>query len=122
MTKLNETLAAQWKDAANLVLGVWLIAAPWALGYATQQTAAWNAWGVGAVITISALAALIAFQKWEEWVNAALAAWLIVSPFILAFGTQTTVTWNQVAVGVLVGILAVWAAMTTETDGLSSKA
>ena len=68
------------------------------------------------------ITALIAFQKWEEWVNAALAAWLIVSPFILAFGTQTTVTWNQVAVGVLVGMLAIWAAMTTEADDLSSKA
>ena len=122
MTKLNEKLAAHWKDAANLVLGLWLVASPWALGFTTNQTTTWNAWGVGALITIAALAALIAFQKWEEWMNAALAAWLIVSPFVLGFGTQATATWNQIVVGVLVGVLAVWAAMTADESGLMTKA
>lgn len=117
MTKLNEKLAAQWKDAANVVLGAWLFVSPWALKFATNQTAAWNAWAVGAVMTVAALAALIAFQKWEEWVNAALAAWLIVSPFVLAFGAQATATWNQVVVGVLVGILAVRSAVSGEASG-----
>jgi hypothetical protein len=106
-----------------LALGLWLIASPWALGYAAQQTQAWNAWGIGAVVTIAALAALIAFHKWEEWANAALGAWLIVSPFLLAFGTQAAATWNQIVVGALICILAVWAAMTTtEESGLATKA
>lgn len=122
MTKFNEKLAAHWKDAANLVLGLWLVASPWALKFTGQGTAAWNAWGVGTVIAIAALAALIAFQKWEEWVNAALAAWLIVSPYVLVFGSQATATWNQLVVGVLVGILAIWAAVTTEDSGLATKA
>jgi hypothetical protein len=122
MTNFSEKLAACWKDAANLGLGLWLVASPWALNFTGQQTVAWNAWGVGTVIAIAALAALIAFQKWEEWVNAALAAWLIISPFVLAFGTLTTATWNQIVVGVLVGVLAVWAAMTTEEGGLATKA
>lgn len=122
MTTLNEKLAAQWKDAANLVLGAWLFVSPWALNYATNQTAAWNAWVVGAVIAVAALAALIAFQKWEEWVNAALAGWLIVSPYILAFSTNTTVTWNQFVVGALVAVLAIWAAVTTsDTGGLATR-
>jgi hypothetical protein len=121
MTNLNETLAARWKDAANLLLGLWLIASPWALGYAGTQTQAWNAWGVGAVIAVAALAALIAFQPWEEWVNAALAAWLIVSPFLLGFGTAAYATWNQIGVGVLVGILAVWAATKPPERGLLTR-
>lgn len=121
MTNLNEKLAAQWKDAVNLLLGLWLVVSPWALNFTSHQTATWNAWGVGAVITLAALAALFAFQKWEEWVNAALAAWLIVSPYILAFGTQANATWNQILVGVLVGVLAIWAAVTTDEGNLTTK-
>jgi hypothetical protein len=49
---------------------------------------------------VAAIAALAAFQKWEEWVNAALGAWLIVSPFILGFGSVTAALWNQLIVGV----------------------
>jgi hypothetical protein len=122
MTNFNEKLAARWKDAANLLLGLWLIASPWALGFASQQTQAWNAWGVGAVVAVAAFAALIAFHAWEEWVNAALAAWLIVSPWVLGFATQTAATWNQVVVGLVVGCLAVWAALTAENGTLATKA
>lgn len=122
MTNLNEKLAAQWKNAANVVLGAWLFVSPWALDFATNQTAAWNAWAVGTVIAIAALAALIAFRKWEEWINAVLAAWLIVSPYVLGFASNATVTWNHIIVGALAGILAIWAAMTTsDTGGLATK-
>jgi len=112
MTTFNEKLTNQWKDAASLVLGVWLAVSPWALSYASETTAAWNAHIVGVIIAVAALAALIAFQKWEEWVNAALAAWLIVSPYVLGFGGLGQALWNQVIVGVLVGALAIWAAVT----------
>lgn len=120
MTGLYEKLAAQWKDAANLVLGAWLIASPWALSFADQQTPARNAWVVGVVIAVAALAALIAFQQWEEWVNIALGAWLIVSPYVLMFTTITAAMWNQIIVGALVGALAIWAAV-TESEELAAK-
>jgi hypothetical protein len=122
MTTFNEKLTARWKDAANAVLGLWLIASPWALQYATQQTAAWNAWIAGAVIAVAALAAVFAFQKWEEWVNAALGAWLVAAPFVLGFAAQTAVAWNQIVVGAVVAALALWTAMTTGEDGITSKA
>jgi SPW repeat len=69
---INEKLTARWKDAANFVLGIWLIVSPWVLGYGAETTAAWNAHVVGVVIAVAALAALIAFHEWEEWVNTAL--------------------------------------------------
>jgi SPW repeat len=34
----------------NLVLGVLLFIAPWALGYSAMMTAAWNSWALGVVI------------------------------------------------------------------------
>jgi len=118
MVDIGKRLTDQWKDAVNLVLGLWLIVSPWALGFAADKTPTWNAWVVGVVIAVAALAALIAFNKWEEWVEAALGAWLIVSPYLLGFTAQTHATWNQVIVGVIVGGLAIWSAMaTSDTAG-----
>jgi SPW repeat len=116
MATFNQKLSSQWKDTANLVLGLWLAVSPWALSYAGTATPAWNAHIVGLIVAVAAIAALAAFQKWEEWVNAALGAWLIVSPFILGFGSLTAALWNQLIVGVVVLVLAAWAAV-TETDG-----
>lgn len=115
MVNIGNRLTAQWKDAVNLVLGLWLIVSPWALNFATVQVPTWNAWAVGVVIAVAALAALIAFNKWEEWVEAALGGWLIVSPFLLGFSMVMNATWNQIIVGAIVGILAVWSAMEPET-------
>lgn len=115
MVNIGKRLTAQWKDAVNLVLGLWLIISPWALNFMLVETPTWNAWAVGVVIAVAAAAALIAFNKWEEWVEAALGAWLIVSPFLLGFGTETYATWNQIVVGVIVGALAVWSAMEPRT-------
>lgn len=121
MATFNEKLTLQWKDAANLVLGLWLAISPWALSYAGEPKPAWNAHIVGVIIAVAALAALIAFQKWEEWVNTALAAWLIVSPYLLGFTALTYALWNQLIVGVLVGALAIWTAVTASGSGLTVK-
>lgn len=122
MVDIGKRLTAQWKDAVNLVLGLWLIVSPWALGFVTDQTPTWNAWAVGVVIAVAALAALIAFNRWEEWAEAALGAWLIVSPYLLGFATQMNATWNQVIVGIIVGGLAIWSAMDTpETTGRAMR-
>ena len=89
MTTWNEKLTDHWKDAGNLVLGIWLVLSPWALAYAGEVTAAWNAYVVGAIVAVAAFAALIAFQKWE--------------------------------VGLLVGCLAIWAAVDTSDSGVAAK-
>jgi SPW repeat len=113
ITTINERLGARWKDAANLVLGIWLVVSPWVLSYAADATPAWNARVVGVVVAVAALAALIAFHEWEEWINTALAAWLIVSPFLLSFSSVQAALWNQLVLGVLIGLLAIWAGRTS---------
>jgi hypothetical protein len=112
MTTLTEKLKGQCKDAGNLVLGFWLAVSPWVLSYAGETTPAWNAHAVGVIIAVAALAALLAFQKWEEWVNIALGAWLIASPFVLGFTANIAAMSNQLIVGLLVGLLATWVAVT----------
>lgn len=118
MNDVTEKLAARWKDVANLVLGLWLIASPWVLTFTTQQYPTWNAWIAGGLVALVAIAALASFQLWEEWVTALLGAWLIVSPWVLEFTGQQAVMWNHVAVGVLVTILAIWT-VTSESGGLA---
>jgi hypothetical protein len=117
MVDIGKRLTVQWKDAVNFVLGLWLIASPFALGFAADQIPAWNAWAIGVVLAVAALAALIAFNKWEEWVEAALGLWLIVSPYLLGFATQMNATWNCVIVGIIVAALAIWSAVGAETAG-----
>ncbi|HZP98192.1 MAG TPA: SPW repeat protein [Reyranella sp.] len=121
MTDIAKKLNDQWQDTANLVLGIWLLISPWLLGYAAESKPAWNAHTVGVIVAVAAVAALIAFQKWEEWVNVALAAWLIVSPYLLGFASLQVALWNQFVVGVLVGLLAIWAAVTLPGGGFAAR-
>ena len=117
MDTMYGKLTTHWKDVCNLILGVWLAVSPWVLPLAAESTPAWNAHIVGVVVAVAAIATLIAFHKWEEWVNAALGAWLIVSPYLLGFATLRDALWNQIIVGVLIGGLAIWAAVTTAESG-----
>ena len=110
MSKFTDKISTEWQDAANLVFGVCLIVSPWVLSYAANQTPMMNAVIVGAVIALSAACALYAFQIWEEWLNVVLAAWLIVSPWVLGFSVFQSATISHVVTGVLVGVLALWSA------------
>lgn len=116
MTKFMETLSHRWRDGINLVLGIWLIGFPWALGFAAEPAIAWNAYIVGVIIAVAALAALVRFHEWEEWVSAALGAWLIVSPWVLGFVALPVAFWTTLVVGLVVLGLAVWSGYVAHTD------
>ncbi len=45
---------------------------------------------------------------WQNWVNLILAIWIVVSPFFLT--APQSMMWSNVIAGIIVGILAVWAA------------
>lgn len=92
-------------DAAQLVAGILLFAAPWALGFAGVQAAAWNAWIVGAAIALVALGALTVFNRYEEWANLALGLWAIAAPWALGFATGAAM-WAHVVIGAVVAALA----------------
>ena len=101
-------VAKRWQDWANLVLGSWLFASVWLLGYA-GSAAAWNAAVMGAGIVVFALIAAYMPKAWEEIINTLLGVWLVVSPFVLGFATSTTVALHTVLVGILATSFAVWA-------------
>ena len=51
---------AEWQDWLNGILGVWLIIAPWVLGFGGLAAAAWNHVIVGLLVLV-----LAAWELWE---------------------------------------------------------
>jgi hypothetical protein len=49
-----------WQEWVTLILGAWIFAAPWALGFTALPAASRDHWGVGALIFLSSLANLTA--------------------------------------------------------------
>lgn len=101
--------ARRWQDWVNLLLGVWLFVSPWALEYAADGAAAWNAYVMGAAIVVLAAIAAYMPKTWEEIINTLAGVWLILSPYALGFASSTLVALHTVVVGVLVTAFAVWA-------------
>jgi hypothetical protein len=110
MITANDKLGHPWKDAVNLILGIWLALSPTVLAYVNEDIPALNATVVGVIIAVLATAALLSFARWEEWLNAALGVWLIVSPFLLGYPAHMELI-NQIVVGLLVCGLALWSAL-----------
>jgi len=108
MKTLWGIIRSQWRDSANLVLGIWLACSPWILQYREIELATWNALMLGVIVTTAALAALLLFHEWEEWASLLFGAWLTVSPWVLAYTTSAVATWNHVLVGFLIGAMAAW--------------
>jgi hypothetical protein len=98
---------SRWQDWANLVLGSWLLASPWALNY--SGAGAWNAVSLGAGIVVCASIAAYMPKSWEEIINTLLGVWLVVSPFALGFAADKLVALHTVLVGILAVAFAVWA-------------
>lgn len=98
----------RWQDRANLVLGLWVFASPWALDY-VGTTAAWNAYVIGAGIVVVALIAAYMPETWEEIINILLGVWLVVSPFALGFSDLTAIALHTVLAGILAAAFAIWA-------------
>lgn len=99
----------RWQDSLNVMLGVWLIIAPLVGVGVTNGIAAWNSYVLGAAVVTFASLALSQEQIWEEWINVVLAGWLIISPFVLGYASSSNApTWNQLIVGALIGIDAIW--------------
>lgn len=100
-----------------LLAGVWLVIAPFALGYADAgRPAFWNDVVTGALIALLALprAVLPRSVPWLSVVNAALGAWLIAAPFALGYRESTpSAVGNDVIMGILVVVAAGTSALLT---------
>ena len=92
-----------WAQAINVLLGLWLMAAPAVLGYA--DPARTNDHIVGPLVATVAAIALWEVTRPMRWINVALGLWLLVAPWVLGYG-EAGVTLHSFAVGAPLALLA----------------
>ena len=106
------TRPKHWQDAVNVVLGAWLIASPWAVGYQDQTAAMADAIAVGVALIAAALGAIFVPRVWEEWTEGVLGVWLFVSPAVLGFSASRGALLSAVVAGIVIVALAIWTLLT----------
>lgn len=99
----------------NIIAGLWLLLAPFALGYSTVETALWNSIVLGIAVAVMAMVRVVRPDDHEgvSWVNFVLGIWLLVSPFVLGLANIEALVWNNIIVGVVILALAATSAMAT---------
>jgi hypothetical protein len=99
----------KWEDWAGAVIGVWLLASPWVLGYSGHFAATANAVLLGIVLASAEMMHLRRHKDAEEWFDLIVGLWLVASPAILGFGSIVSALANTVVVGLLTILFAAWA-------------
>ena len=107
----------RWQDWVNLCLGLWLLASPWVwrvpdLGLLPSALSDWAIWLPGVVILGASLWALARPSLLlPERINAVVGFGMCASLSVLGFPRITGLPgWNEWVVGLLVFVLAGWAA------------
>ncbi len=100
----------KWASWTNLVLGLWLISAPFVLGYAGVAGAMYEDVILGIVIGLLALwravGAETAAMAGVSWVVAVGGLWVLLAPFVLGYTGTTAAVYNDVIVGLAVLVFA----------------
>jgi hypothetical protein len=93
----------------NLILGIWLIIAPFAIGYSSSGAATWNDIVLGILLvafawwTLAAIAAPIGVA----WFQVFCGIWLVVAPFVLAPVAGSSGTINDIVCGIVAIVIGV---------------
>lgn len=99
----------RWQDYVNVLIGVWIAASPWVLGFSdTQPVVAWNAVILGLAIALIAALDLDILSRIEEWLLVALGTWSLASPWALGFAALRDATASMVVAGGAVVVLTLW--------------
>jgi hypothetical protein len=107
LPKLQSVTALKLTTSLNILLGAWLFWSPWEFGVDSSPNA-WNSWIVGATIAALAVVRLIhpLGSRYLSLFNLILAVWIIASPWIYSYTSETSRFVNSVCVGMLILILA----------------
>lgn len=91
----------------NLAFGVWLILAPFILGYGAVSGAMRNDIYLGIIVFILALIGTFSTDiRWTRVLNIVAGIWLLFSPFMFGYAATTGALINDMILGVLVIVFA----------------
>lgn len=100
----------RWGAWLNVIAGVLLVIAPFALGYYTlSETAMYEAVAVGLLVVGIALwsAVSTAAPAYLDYILALLGGWSIVAPFVFGYHTTVEVARNSdIFIGIAVALIA----------------
>jgi hypothetical protein len=104
----NNLTPANATNYGTLIAGIWLIVAPFILGY-VDSAAITNDVIVGILLGGLSLVRLFSNFRpsWLSWANIVLGFWLIIAPFVLGY-TLAASQWNDIIVGIVVVALGAW--------------
>jgi hypothetical protein len=111
---------SRWQDWANMIVGTWLIAAPWVirqiggLEYSNPGIAT-NMLGIGVALIVMCLWALgRPAAAVPEWISMVCGAWLVITPWALGFtGTMWAESMADWVIGAVITLTAITAASHT---------
>jgi hypothetical protein len=109
-----------WRDEVmtasglNVLAGIWLIIAPFVLGYSNGDPY-WNDIVFGAIVAVLGLVRVSGAYRASElsWINALIGVWIFISAFWL--DNTTTAGWNDIILGVIVFVLGIASASASES-------
>ena len=104
---------ANW---VSLVAGVYMILAPFLLGFTNQTQEAWNSLLLGIIVSVLAVYRMTSqgIHLWTATVSLVLGLWAIVAPFALGSGDVMTAVWSGVIAGAAVSVFSVASMATGE--------
>lgn len=119
----------RWPEWVIVVASVWFFFSPWILqfGYGaavatsgapvagpqtgtvfgSASTAAWDAWVLSVIMFLVSLSAMGRRWPWQDWLNAALAVWVFIAPWVLGFVVLASAAWDHWIVGVIIFLCAI---------------
>ncbi|MEX0649469.1 MAG: SPW repeat protein [Candidatus Andersenbacteria bacterium] len=116
MTLEQARTSVRTTSGIDVVAGLWLIIAPFVLGYASVTGALWNdvIFGIAIVLLAGSREVGEGYRyAWPSWVAAAIGIWMIIAPFAIGYSFVTEALWNDVIIGIAVALLATWSALST---------
>jgi hypothetical protein len=101
-----------WQDVASLLLGVWLVLSPFALGFA--GAAIWMTIVLGLFVILFAVEGFFIPSYLEEWGEILLGLAVVVAPWTVGYESVSATVSSMVS-GILVILLGAWE-LTTDRD------
>ena len=98
-----------WQDVASLVLGVWLVLSPFALGF--SGAAVWMTIVLGLFVVLFAVEGFVIPSYLEEWGEILMGLALVVAPWTVGYESVPATVSSMVS-GILVILFAAWELMT----------
>lgn len=107
---MKEKTVGAWHDPLAFVVAVWLLMAPFFLGFpAIDHSATMVMWIASVLMFMSAHDILVVQGVAEEWLDGAVGLGVFLSPWLFGYSHLLGATLNAAAVGAVIMVCAVLA-------------